>query len=327
MTEKPKTDHESFLREDIPEEVMEKLRAAYKSPRHGRVLPRPRIYVRYSVSLEPEVGEEPSMAPVKEADLPSRSCPSPETVIAYALEELPPEERAQVQAHLSGCRDCLELVLDVRTARAEAQEGKQEVRDAGPVAVKSRKWLTEFVGRLQRLASGLLALPQLAPAAVAVSVVLAVVGLGLHQHLKAPIGVQLDLVARTSDGLLTRGSAGETDIKIPPGGVLRSGDRFQIVLETNKEAYAYVFFQDSAGRITILFAGKMQGKKRHKLPAEDNWFKLDETTGLEQVLVMAAKDPVVNLDEVVQLLTREGIGGLQKAYPQSSFQFFSFQHQ
>lgn len=317
MTKKPKTGTESFLQGDIPEEVMEKLRAAYKSSGHR---PPPDFE-------DQEIALGGFMAPAEAGELPSRSCPSPETVIAYALEELPPEERAQVQAHLSECRVCLELVLDVRTARAEAQEGKQEVREGSTVTVKPWEWLTDLAARLKSLASGLLALPRLVPAAVAASVVLAVVGLGLYQHLTAPIGVQLDLVARTSDGLLTRGPAAETDIKIPQGGVLRSGDRFQIVLETNKEAYAYVFFQDSAGNITTLFAGKMQGKKRHKLPDEDDWFKLDETTGREEIHVMASKHPLANLDEVVQLLTREGIDGLQKDYPQSSFQSFSFQHQ
>lgn len=327
MTEKPKTDHESFLREDIPEEVMEKLRAAYKSP---RLPPSPPCRPAEISKVDPErsIKYSPRWQKGRVSYSVGESlCPPPETVIAYALEELPPEEKAHVQAHLSECRDCMELVLDVRAARAEAQEGKQEVREGSPVAVKSWEWLAELVGSLKNLASGLLALPRLVPAAVAVSVVLAVVGLGLYQHLKAPIGVQLDLVARTSDGLLTRGPSEEAEIKIPQGGVLRSGDCFQIVLETSQEAYAYVFFQDNAGRITTLFSGKILGKKRHKLPAEDDWFKLDETKGLEQVHVMAAKDPLVNLDEVVHLLAREGIGGLQKAYPQNSFQSFSFQHQ
>jgi hypothetical protein len=292
MTEKPKTDVE-LSREDIPEEVMGKLKAAYQAS-----------------------GRSPSSA-----------CPSPETVIAYALEELTPEGKIQVQAHLSECRDCLNLVLDLRSARAEALGAKPEVTERGPVTVGTWDRVTEFAGRLRELVSSLLSFPRLIPAAVAVSVVLMVVGLGLYQHLTAPIAIHLDLIGRGTDGLLTRGPSEEKLILVPKGGVLHSGDRFQIAFETNRDAYAYVFFQDNTGKITRLFSGKVLGNKRHKLPGEYDWFKLDETTGREEIHVMAAKRPVANLDEVVQLLTREGTSGFQKAYPQIYVQSFSFKHE
>ncbi|MBU4355435.1 MAG: DUF4384 domain-containing protein, partial [Proteobacteria bacterium] len=274
------------------EEVMGKLRAAYQAS--GRSL--------------------------------SSACPSPEMVIAYALEELTPDGRTQVHAHLSECRDCLDLVLDLRSARAESQEAKQEVREGGPVTVRPREWMTEFMGRLREVISGLLSFPRLVPAAVALGI-LAVVSLGLYQHLTAPISIQLDLIGQASDGLLTRGPSEDREIPVPRGGVLRSGDRFQVVFATNKDAYVYIFFQDNTRKITTLFSGKVQGNKRLKLPGEHDWFKLDETKGQEEVIVMAAKSPIVNLDEVVKQLTREGISGLQKAYPQSSFQSFSFKHE
>lgn len=292
MKEKPKTDVTPFLREDIPEEVMGKLQAAYRAS-----------------------GRSPSTA-----------CPSPEMVIAYALEELTPEGRTQVHAHLLECRDCMDLVLDLRSARAEAQEAKQEVREGGTVTARALDWITEFAGRLREVFSGLLSFPRLVPAAVALGI-LAFVSLGVYQHLTAPISIQLDLIGQSSDGLLTRGPSEEKEIPVPRGGVLRSGDRFQVVFATNKDAYVHVFFQDNTGKITKLFSGKVLGKKPRRLPGEHNWFKLDENTGQEEVLVMAAKRPIVNPDEVVQQLTREGISGLQKAYPQSYFQSFSFKHE
>ena len=292
MTEKPKTDVE-LLREDIPEEVMGKLRAAYQAS-----------------------GRSPSSA-----------CPSPEMVIAYALEELTPEGRIQVHAHLSECRDCLDLVLDLRSARAEALEAKPEVKERGPVTVATWDRVTEFAGRLKELISGLLSFPRLIPAAVAVSIVLMAVGLGVYQHLTAPIAIQLHLIGKGTEDLLTRGPSAEKEILVPAGGVLRSGDRFQIAFETSKDAYVYVLFQDSAGKVTTLFSGKVQENKLQKLPGKHDWFKLDETKGQEKVYVMAAKSHIVNLDEVVQLLIREGIGSLQKAYPQSYVQSFSFMHE
>jgi len=113
----------------------------------------------------------------------------------------------------------------------------------------------------------------------------------------------------------------------PPGGVLRSGDRFHIAFDTSKSAQVYVLFQDSAGKITPLFSGKVQGNKLHKLPGEHDWFKLDENTGQEKVHVLASKSPIANLHEVVELLTREGTKSLEKAYPQIYCRSFSFQRE
>ena len=52
---------------------------------------------------------------------PELSCPEPEQVIGCALEELEAAAAQKVQAHLLTCRDCLDLFLDVRLARAEAE--------------------------------------------------------------------------------------------------------------------------------------------------------------------------------------------------------------
>ena len=289
MKNKLKSDRTPFLRNDIPEEVMRKLQAAYKAS-----------------------GRSPSSA-----------CPSPETVIAYALEELTPEGRTQVHAHLSECRDCLDLVLDLRAAQAEAQEAKQEVKKRETVTAGIWDWLTEFVGRLRELVSNLLYFPRLIPAAVAVTVVLMVVCLGVYQHLTAPIAIQLDLIGKGTEGLLTRGPSEEKEILVPKGGVLHSGDRFQISFETNKDAYVYVFFKDNAGKITPLFSAKVLGNRVHKL----DWLRLDETKGREEVLVMAAKRPIDNLADVVQQLARKGTSSLQKTYPHIYFQSFSFNHE
>src|SRR5512137_2996840 len=98
-TDKPKSIPTSSLRGDIPAEVMAKLQAAYQASGASS----------------------------------TQGCPNPETVIGYALEELIPEKRGLVYSHLSECKDCLDLVLDLRFAWAEAQEGKQKVRENVPI--------------------------------------------------------------------------------------------------------------------------------------------------------------------------------------------------
>jgi len=291
MKEKPDGDLAKFLEEDIPEEVMGKLRSTYRSRSSSQV------------------------------------CPDHETVIAYGLGELSPAEKTLVHSHLLECKECLEIVLDLRSAWVEARGQQQEVQKKAPLSVKARFGLSELIGSVTELLSRFLSFPKLVPIVITASVVLAVLSIGVYQHLTAPIGIQLELIARSSDGLLTRGPLVAQEILVPSEGVLKSGDRFRIAFEINRDAYVYVFFQDNAGKITTLFSGKVHGDKRHNLPTEHDWFTLDETKGREEIHIMTAKHPIVNLDDVVQQLAREGISSLQKAYPQSYFRSFSFKHE
>jgi len=155
MIDKPKSNPTSSLRGDIPAEVMAKLQAAYQASGSSS----------------------------------TQGCPDPETVIAYALEELIPEKRGQVYTHLSECKDCLDLVLDLRSAWAEAQGGKQKVRESVPIRVQLQSWLAGLVDGMSGLSPRLFPLRRLIPVAVA-TVVLAVVGLGVFQHLTAPTSGQ-----------------------------------------------------------------------------------------------------------------------------------------
>jgi len=155
MTDKPKSNPTSSLRGDIPAEVIAKLQAAYQAS--GRSS--------------------------------TQDCPDPETVIVYALEKLIPEKRGQVYAHLSKCKDCLDLVLDLRSAWAEVQGGKHKVRESAPIRVEPQSWLAGLVDGMSGLLPRLVPLPRLIPVAVAL-VVMAVVGLGVFQHLTAPTSGQ-----------------------------------------------------------------------------------------------------------------------------------------
>jgi hypothetical protein len=154
-TGKNKSNPASSLRGDIPAEVMAKLPAAYQAPGCSS----------------------------------SHGCPDPDIIIGYSLEELIPEKRAQVYAHLSECKDCLELVLDLRSAWAEAQGEKYQVRESAPIRVQAQSWLAGLVDGVSGSLSRLIAFPRLVPVAVAL-VVLAVAGFGVFQHLTAPTSIQ-----------------------------------------------------------------------------------------------------------------------------------------
>jgi hypothetical protein len=154
-TDKTTSNPTSSLRGDIPTEVMAKLQAAYQAS--GRSS--------------------------------TQGCPDPETVIAYALAELISEKRDQVYAHLSDCKDCLDLVLDLRSAWAEAQEEKQNVLESVPIRVQLQSRLAGLADGMSGLFPRFFPLRRLIPVAMAL-LVLAVVGLGVFQHLTAPTGGQ-----------------------------------------------------------------------------------------------------------------------------------------
>jgi hypothetical protein len=162
-TDKPKSNPTSSLRGDIPAEVMAKLQAAYQASGGSS----------------------------------SQGCPDPETVIAYALEGLIPEKRGEVDAHLSECKDCLDLVLDLRFAWAEAQEVKHKVRESASIRTQPPSWLAGLVDGMRGLFPRFVPLPRLIPTAVAL-VVLAVIGLGVFQHLTATTSGQPSLTMTKS---------------------------------------------------------------------------------------------------------------------------------
>ncbi len=110
---------------------------------------------------------------------PGLSCPEPEQVVGCALEELEAAEHQKIQAHLLTCRDCLDLYLDVRLARAEAESPGAEGL-AAPSLEESPAdgWLATFGSKFWETLQVLLKPGKLIPAVAAVSLVVLVVILG-----------------------------------------------------------------------------------------------------------------------------------------------------
>jgi type IV pilus assembly protein PilP len=94
-------------------------------------------------------------------------CDLAESAIAYAFEELAPDEQKKVERHLQSCRFCMNLVLDSRAAETEAQaqcDRPAKVLSALSAAI-NRPTKPSFI---ERLAAGF-KMPAMAPRIIAMT--------------------------------------------------------------------------------------------------------------------------------------------------------------
>ena len=93
-----------------------------------------------------------------------------------------------------------------------------------------------------------------------------------------------------------------TEIIVSEGGVLRSGDNFQIHFETNRPAYVSILMYDSQGKAGQIYpdpkagqSGVVEAGRKLVVPSRDLWFWLDDNTGTETIYVLAAEKPMADI--------------------------------
>ena len=124
-----------------------------------------------------------------------------------------------------------------------------------------------------------------------------------------PLGLDMEVIGKSY--ITTRGTPSEKTIK--EGDTLLSNDFCRISFELTWDAYAYVLYYDSTGKMRLLYpdAGthrRIKGEKRYFIPEEENdWFQLDNNTGTETVIVLGSDEPIRGLNE-----TLDSIRGLNK---------------
>jgi hypothetical protein len=57
---------------------------------------------------------------------PSDACPMAEQTTAFAFGELGPEDNKKAKAHLTACRYCMALYMDIGMAEEDAKNGRKE---------------------------------------------------------------------------------------------------------------------------------------------------------------------------------------------------------
>jgi hypothetical protein len=292
-------------------------------------------------------------------------CPEPEQVIGCALEELEAAELQKVQAHLLTCRNCLELFLDVRLSRAEA-EGLMGTSLEVP---QKTGWLATFGSKVRETLQALIKPRRLIPAVAAVSLLVLVVILGREE--KSRVLLPTHLAMERSSGPTAAPSApppqesaeAKPSQAFPGRGLLASKRKFdtaapvqekstasngtlsepgsirldltevpapaggaRLSYRAERDVFAYLLRQDRSGNITLLFSGRLEGGKTYFYPGKEQQPKLDLATAQATVYLIAAKKPVADLKTKIQELERARLQPTQSLFPGATIRSLMVKH-
>ena len=251
---------------------------------------------------------------------------------AYALGELSPEESGKVKDHLTTCRHCLDLYMDIRIAEEDAKIAKDERVEVLPKLQSAiDRGKKPAASPLQKIGAAISDFFgngfSLKPVAAFATVVLLILG-GIYvlRDKSTPYAIQIMLQGRTQIGF--RGGQPEyNEFQVEPGGKMKSGDYFRFQTKIDKDAYVYVVFQDSSGSIESLEKGFIAGGKDLFLPDGNKWYHLDKNTGTEKLYLLASKNKIEDFAKRIEDLKSGGIESIGKVFPKATIQSFSFEHQ
>lgn len=105
-----------------------------------------------------------------------------------------------------------------------------------------------------------------------------------------------------------RGNSEET---IADGDVVKGEDRYAVEFDTATDLHVYIFQLDAVGKMTPLFPNEkfsntnnpIPANTNHRLPASGQWFYLDANTGQEQIVLIAAKEPITETEDLCNKVT------------------------
>jgi CHAT domain-containing protein len=116
-------------------------------------------------------------------------------------------------------------------------------------------------------------------------------------QIKAPLGLSMNIIGQRKEA-----DGSYTEVIVREGGVLRSGDGFQVHVETDRASHVHVLLFDSSGSASQLFPdpkihqpGFVEGAHKMAIPDKDLWFWLDESPGTETVYVLASEEPMTDI--------------------------------
>jgi hypothetical protein len=112
-----------------------------------------------------------------------------------------------------------------------------------------------------------------------------------------------DVRFRWAFGVIPSGEAERRLAPVTGDTVLRSGDRFKFFIQPETDCYIYLFYRGVRGEMALLFPyalDRFDGASRigraYYVPQGEDWFSLDENTGLERFYLMAATERLTELE-------------------------------
>lgn len=269
------------------------------------------------------------------------SCPDDQLLAAYHEGGLSQEEMARIEEHLVLCERCTENLILL----SEVESSHEPVRGsfATEEMIKKAKGLVRQPVRQslkEKIAERLSSFRPF-PAFATASAVLLLLIFSVYS-LYTPSGrngtrpglISFAIIARVPSGVVSRGKTPvykETELQ--EGSTLRSGDRFKIKFELQNSAYVCLLALNSQGDLSKLFPPKVspslnrvEPNMTYFVPADDEWFQLDDNKGAERIYLLVSADPIGDIDQKIGQLKKSGIDKIVSLFPGVKIQSFSFKH-
>ena len=277
-------------------------------------------------------------------------CEKTDMAIAYALNELAGKEKENAELHILKCKACLDMVLDVRAAEADAAEKTDKDLQMSPAVAAAMNPSSGLGGAVyfkkirtlirNRTFSPTSRTHKLVAGFATAALILCGVTFGLHNRL-SPASVRIGLIATTGRSVpvntgTVRGSDGDADpSKVPetyvlePGGMLKTGDYFKVKIQTDKKAYVYLLLHNEGGStISSIYSGIAEAGKDEIVPQDLYGIRLGPYTGIKTIFLIVASKEIKNFDQKISLLKENpALDNLRRIFPNTHVERFSFHHE
>lgn len=115
-----------------------------------------------------------------------------------------------------------------------------------------------------------------------------------------------DVRFRWAFGALTGPATARTLVRVADEMTLRSGDELKMLVSPVSPCFVYVLHEDPRGEMTVLFpapSGAFPAEPpagRQLIPPGDDWLRLDDTTGIERIYLVASSTRLARLETLLQ---------------------------
>ena len=136
----------------------------------------------------------------------------------------------------------------------------------------------------------------------ALAVILVMISVPLIMRQQDPMHMDLEMLVYQTHPL-TRSDEPETVITKESGAVLSSHDCFQLLFTPTRDVYAYLLHQDTQGRVTKYFEGKLKKNQTRTFPDEASRACFTEESGSEVFFLVYFDEAVDSFEDLTARLS------------------------